>query len=135
MKFLMMMIFSLTFLNLASASEDVTCYRPVHPYSQKYSSVKILSIDGKVQKVKVTHAHANQTLEDQNPEMSSRRLAPICHGTLSGRYLCTPWSTVSEFKNFEKNIITSVYFESQNTGVIQLQNESQEFKMKQVSCF
>jgi hypothetical protein len=131
----MMMIFSLTFLNVARAAEDVSCFRPVHPYNQKYSTVKILSFEGKVQKVKVTLADSNQILEDQNPEMSSRRLAPICHGTLSGRYLCTPWSTASEFKNFEKNVIISVYFESQNTGVIQLQNESQEFKMKQISCF
>jgi hypothetical protein len=136
MKFFLMAFFSLSLLPLAQArDEKITCYKPVSPFDQRYSSIKVLSDADKIQKVKITHVYQNETVEDQNPEMTSRRLAPRCHGTLSGRYLCTPWTTVTEFVNFEKNIITSLYFESQNHGVIKLKDEATEITIKEISCF
>ena len=136
MKFFLLAFFSLSLVNVAFAGEEkVSCYRPVAPYDQKFSSIKVLSINNQVSKVKIALANSNATIEDQNPVASDRRLAPVCHGTLSGRYLCTPWTTVTEFRNFEKGLVTSLYFSSLTYGVMSLQSEAQDIKLKEVSCF
>lgn len=136
MKFFLLAFFSFTLLPIAhAANEKISCYKPVSPYDQRYSSVKVLSVADKIQKVKITYVHGNTSIEDQNPEMTSRRLEPRCHGTLSGRYLCTPWMTVTEFVNFKNNVVTSLYFESQNHGVINFKDESKDISIKEVSCF
>lgn len=135
MKFFLMALFSLSLFSQAHAAENITCFKPVAPFDQRYSSIKVLSNADKIQKVKITYVQANESVEDQNPEMTTRRLAPRCHGTLSGRYLCTPWMTVNEFVNFEKSIVTSIYLESATHGVIKLKDEAQEITIKEISCF
>lgn len=136
MKFFLLAFFSLSVFNLALAAEEkVSCYKPQWPVSLKYSVVKVLSNNNQVTKVKILLANSDQTIEDQNPVASDRRLAPICHGTLSGRYLCTPWTTVTEYTKFENNLVTSLYFQSENTGKIEIAGESGEITLKSTSCF
>lgn len=133
MKNFLITVFAILVSASSFAAEKMSCYKLSSPYDQKYSRVSVLWNGDVVEKVKVSLVNGT-SIEDQQPEVSSIVIQPVCHGTLSGRYLCTTVKTVPLYKNFKNNLVKSIYFDFVTTGAIRLSEEAEAIKLKDVSC-
>jgi len=129
MKFLLLVLMLVS--SAYASDESVECYQVS---GTEAPVLKILNVSGKLTKVKITHADGSETI-DENPEIVPYYIEPICHGTLSGRYLCTPAQNVSLYQNFKNHTIESLYFDYSARGKIQFPGEREARMIQKISCF
>ena len=117
-------------------TSDLACYKLPSTHNQNYDLLKVLSNSGKIVKVKLKIANSDEVLIDENPEVSENFLEPICHGTLSGRWLCTPRKYVPLYLKFKNGIVESFYIRDPlHVGVLRLVGKDENIEVKEVSCF
>ena len=117
-------------------SSEIACYKFPSSHNQNYDLLKVLSEGGQLVKVKLQLTNSEEVIVDQKPDVSEYYLEPICHGTLSGRWLCTPRKNVPLYLNFEKGIVESLHFRDPlHVGVIRFVGDEENIEVREVSCF